>query len=161
MPLREISINVPRDGSPQQQSLRKKATVEALATSLFSPRGRGSIVDAVSALIERHAPVDILVSAATGGARAKGPFLEMDLDGEEELDLGDQAPSIASSESEVRPLMAAIRKLHANLGHPHPRRLARAIRLSGGSEAAVAAALNYRCETCNRLKATAGAGSFH
>ena len=34
MPLREISINVPRDGSPQQQSLRKKATVEALATSL-------------------------------------------------------------------------------------------------------------------------------
>ena len=51
MPLREISINVPRDGSPQQ-SLRKKATVEALATSLFSPRGRGSIVDAVSALIE-------------------------------------------------------------------------------------------------------------
>ena len=32
-------------------------------------------------LFERHAPYDFLVNAATGGERATGPFLEMDLDG--------------------------------------------------------------------------------
>jgi len=37
--------------------------------------------DAVAALLKECAPYDILVSAATGGARAVGPFLEMDLDG--------------------------------------------------------------------------------
>ncbi len=37
--------------------------------------------DALSALFAASAPFDILVSAATGGTRAAGPFLEMDLDG--------------------------------------------------------------------------------
>lgn len=37
--------------------------------------------DALSELFARHAPFDILVCAATGGTRASGPFLEMDLDG--------------------------------------------------------------------------------
>lgn len=36
---------------------------------------------AVAALCAEHAPYDILVSAATGGERAAGPFLSMDMDG--------------------------------------------------------------------------------
>ena len=36
---------------------------------------------AMSALFESLAPFDILVSSATGGDRALGPFLAMDLDG--------------------------------------------------------------------------------
>lgn len=36
--------------------------------------------DALAALFERHAPYDFLVCAATGGPRARGPFLDMDLD---------------------------------------------------------------------------------
>ena len=36
---------------------------------------------AVAALCTEHAPYDILVSAATGGERASGPFLSMDMDG--------------------------------------------------------------------------------
>jgi NAD(P)-dependent dehydrogenase (short-subunit alcohol dehydrogenase family) len=36
---------------------------------------------ALSALFKRLAPFDILVSAATGGTRARGTFLEMDMDG--------------------------------------------------------------------------------
>ena len=36
--------------------------------------------DALSALFIRHAPFDVLVNAATGGSRALGPFLEMELD---------------------------------------------------------------------------------
>lgn len=37
--------------------------------------------EAVQELLGRLAPFDILISAATGGARAVGPFLEMDMDG--------------------------------------------------------------------------------
>ena len=37
--------------------------------------------DAVETLLKQHAPFEILVSAATGGSRAIGPFLEMDMDG--------------------------------------------------------------------------------
>jgi len=37
--------------------------------------------ESLSALFARHAPFDFLISTATGGARATGPFLEMDLDG--------------------------------------------------------------------------------
>ena len=36
---------------------------------------------AMEALFEKLAPFDILISAATGGDRAIGPFLEMDMDG--------------------------------------------------------------------------------
>jgi len=37
--------------------------------------------EALSLLFQEHAPFDILVSAATGGTRTLGPFLEMDMDG--------------------------------------------------------------------------------
>jgi NAD(P)-dependent dehydrogenase (short-subunit alcohol dehydrogenase family) len=37
--------------------------------------------DAMAAAFARLAPFDILVNAATGGERATGPFLKMDLDG--------------------------------------------------------------------------------
>ncbi len=37
--------------------------------------------DSLAALLQDCAPFDILVSAATGGSRAAGPFLEMDMDG--------------------------------------------------------------------------------
>jgi len=37
--------------------------------------------EALARLFEECAPFDILVSAATGGSRAMGPFLEMDIDG--------------------------------------------------------------------------------
>lgn len=37
--------------------------------------------DAMAALLAELAPYDILINAATGGERATGPFLQMDLDG--------------------------------------------------------------------------------
>ena len=37
--------------------------------------------DAVAALLAECAPYDILISAATGGSRAAGPFLDMDMQG--------------------------------------------------------------------------------
>ena len=46
-------------------------------------------------------------------------------------------PEAAQDESTLR---AAIAKLHTNLGHPSNEALARAIRLTGGSDAAIALA---------------------
>lgn len=37
--------------------------------------------DHIQTVLEECAPYDILISAATGGARAVGPFLDMDMDG--------------------------------------------------------------------------------
>ena len=37
--------------------------------------------DAMAAVFSEYAPIDVLVNAATGGERATGPFMEMDLDG--------------------------------------------------------------------------------
>lgn len=37
--------------------------------------------EALQALFEKLAPFDILISAATGGDRAVGPFMQMDMDG--------------------------------------------------------------------------------
>ena len=39
------------------------------------------IEEEVKNIFEKHAPFEILVSAATGGSRAAGPFLEMDMTG--------------------------------------------------------------------------------
>ena len=70
-----------------------------------------------------------------------------------EVLVGDaDAASSATRDTNVRALMSSIRKLHVALGHPDPRRLARSIQLSGGTAEAVAAALSYRCETCQRMK---------
>ena len=49
-------------------------------------------------------------------------------------------------------LLLAVKTLHSNLGHPGPRALARAIRLSGGSDEAVSATLSYKCPSCARLR---------
>lgn len=58
----------------------------ATATQTLGPRAAVREVDvldrdALTALFVEYAPIDILVCCATGGPRATGPFLEMDLDG--------------------------------------------------------------------------------
>lgn len=63
---------------------RSAENIERAATAL--PDARFEAVDvldrsALGALFAEVAPFDVLVSAATGGERATGPFLEMDLDG--------------------------------------------------------------------------------
>ena len=49
---------------------------------------------------------------------------------------------------EERRLIASLRQMHTNLGHPSNHALARAIRVTGGSAAAVRAALQLRCDVC-------------
>ena len=45
-------------------------------------------------------------------------------------------------------MIASLRQMHTNLGHPSNHALARAIRVTGGSAAAVRAALQLRCDVC-------------
>jgi NAD(P)-dependent dehydrogenase (short-subunit alcohol dehydrogenase family) len=72
--------------------LLTKAGAEVITVSRRGPQGdankdmHNEIADvqdrvALQAIFERHAGFDYLVNTATGGSRAIGPFLEMDLDG--------------------------------------------------------------------------------
>ena len=49
---------------------------------------------------------------------------------------------------EERRLIASLRQMHTKLGHPSNHALARATRVTGGSAAAVRAALQLRCDVC-------------
>ena len=92
-----------------------------------------------------------LVSATLCGAQSK-------LDTDKSASLVAQAciedgeDEIAEPEADQTRRFQAVRKMHINLGHPDPRSLARAIRVAGGSDAAVRAALDFRCETCEQFK---------
>ena len=61
--------------------------------------------------------------------------------------MADPAPSGTTPE-----LLNHIKTLHSNLGHSSSRALARAIKMSGGSDQAVQAAVLYRFPVCTRLK---------
>ena len=50
---------------------------------------------------------------------------------------------------EERRLIASLRQMHPNLGHPSNHTLARATRVTGGSAVAVLAALQLRCDVCD------------
>ena len=58
----------------------------------------------------------------------------------------------APADADEITLKQAIAKLHTNLGHPSNTSLARAIRLTGGSDLAVSLALAHRCPVCYRLQ---------
>lgn len=60
--------------NPERARAQLPAAVELMACDV---RDRG----ALAALFAACAPFDVLVCAATGGERALGPFLQMDLDG--------------------------------------------------------------------------------
>ena len=53
--------------------------------------------------------------------------------------------------TEGEAIKKAVKTLHTNAGHPSNQHLARAIRLAGGSDAAIHWALNYKCAVCLRL----------
>ncbi len=54
----------------------KAGDIEGVTLAGCDVRDRQALTD----LFAAHAPFDILISAATGGERASGPFLKMDLD---------------------------------------------------------------------------------
>ncbi len=56
---------------------RRECTLDGIETVQIDVQDRAGL----EALFEKHQGFDYLVNAATGGSRAIGPFLEMDLDG--------------------------------------------------------------------------------
>ena len=60
-------------------------------------------------------------------------------------------PVDQAQQSEDTNLRKIVSQLHVNLGHPSNDALARAIRLSGGSDDAIQAAFKVRCTLCERL----------
>ena len=60
-------------------------------------------------------------------------------------------PTDQAQQGEDANLRKIVAQLHVNFGHPSNDALARAIRLSGGSDDAIQAAPNVRCTVCERL----------
>ena len=60
-------------------------------------------------------------------------------------------PTDHAQQGEDANLRKIVAQLHVNLGHPSNDALARAIRLSGGSDDAIQAAFKVRCTVCERL----------
>ena len=60
-------------------------------------------------------------------------------------------PVDQTKEGEDANLRKIVAQLHVNLGHQSNGALAKAIRLSGGSDDAIQAALKVRCTVCERL----------
>ena len=60
-------------------------------------------------------------------------------------------PTDQAQRDEDANLRKIVAQLHVNLGHPSNDALARAIRLSGGPDDAIQAALKVRCTVCERL----------
>ena len=83
------------------------------------------------------------VSAPTAAAATR---VRVDPSGDVVMTPIDQAQQ--DEDAKLRKIVA---QLHVNLGHPSNDALARAIRLSGGSDDAIQAALKVRCTVCERL----------
>ena len=60
-------------------------------------------------------------------------------------------PTDQAQQDEDANLRKIVAQLHVKLGHQRNDALARAIRLSGGSDDAIQAALKVRCTVCERL----------
>jgi NAD(P)-dependent dehydrogenase (short-subunit alcohol dehydrogenase family) len=70
----EGAIVIAASRQPQRAQTQVRAGVELQACDVQDRQALG-------ALFAANAPFDILVNAATGGVRAMGPFLQMDLEG--------------------------------------------------------------------------------
>ena len=64
--------------------------------------------------------------------------------------MAEGAEGITLPDHVPRNVAKALKRLHQNLGHPSNPDLARHIRLAGGQEQAVKAALQIKCQTCSR-----------
>ena len=70
-----------RDAGATVIATSRRATIEGDSTGISLESCDILDRDGLATLFKKHAPFDFMVCAATGGARARGPFLEMDLDG--------------------------------------------------------------------------------
>ena len=93
--------------------------------------------------------VGVVKSFIEGGPCPAGPTLEA-----LPAHVGRQEAEQEPAESTLA-LRRAVEKLRTDFGHLGSRNLARAVRLSGGSDAATNAALHYRCPVCERVPAPA------
>ena len=75
------SLLLARDGAEVMALSRKPDKVEDLPNGVTTRACDVRDHKAVEAILNELSPIDILVTTATGGKRAYGPFLEMDMDG--------------------------------------------------------------------------------
>ena len=96
--------------------------------------------------IVRHSPEAAELLSVSAPVAATATRVRVDPSGDVVMTPTDQAQQ--DEDANLRKIVA---QRHVNLGHPSNDALARAIRLSGGSDDAIQAALKVRCSVCERL----------
>ena len=105
---------------------------EATKTGRYTLELARTIVRAVKSHVVEAFPADV-----------EEDDVAMETTGGEEADLPVQ---------EQASLQKAVEHMHVTMGHPSNRAMARAVRLTGGSVAAIKACLEHRCSVCRRLR---------
>ena len=95
--------------------------------------------------IARPSPETAQLLSVSAPVAAAATRVRVDPSGDVVTTATDQAQE---EDANLRKIVA---QLHVNLGHPSNDALARTIRLSGGSDDAIQAALKVRCTVCERL----------
>ena len=117
-----------------------------LLNQIACDAGRRSALLLSSQRVKPHFVAESLITSTVKDALSRAPR-ETCLATRVRVRPRDQPESDLTTEEERR-LIASLRQMHTNVGHSSNHPLARAIRVTGGSAAAVRAALQLRCDVC-------------
>ena len=116
------------------------------ATKFQLDAGRRSALLLSSQRVKPHFVAESLITSTVKDALSRTPREKFPATGVRIRPRDQPEPDLTTEEA--RRLIASLRQMHTNLGHPSNHALARAIRVTGGSAAAVRAALQLRCDVC-------------
>ena len=138
----------------QREAARKAMTVRRQQTASRACRSANCLSNAVHkkvpetlvSEIGRPSPEAAELLSVNAPVAAAATRVRVDPSGDVVMTPTDQAQQ--DEDANWRKIVA---QLHVNLGHPSNDALAKAIRLSGGSDDAIQATLKVRCTVCERL----------
>ena len=110
---------------------------------------QGSVmgVRSVSQLAGRYPPQFVRAVLRTmTGARARVEACLVQCKSDQECLVASRVAALEGQQKEQ--MLASLRQLHANLGHPTNSALVRVLKHGGASELAMSLARDFRCETC-------------
>ena len=129
----------------RQISSRASRSANCVSKAVIDYLLQHKVPETLVSEIVRPSPEAAQLLSVSAPVAAAATRVRVDPSGDVVMTPTDQA------QEEDASLRKIVAQLHVNLGHPSNDALARAIRLSGGSDDAIQAALKVRCTVCERL----------
>ena len=141
------------------QRLRRRCPGPAQPEHARHQPVQGSVpgVRSVSQLAGRYPPQFVrAVLRTVTGARARVEACLVQCKSDQECLVASRVAALDGQQKEQ--MLASLRQLHANLGHPTNSALVRVLKHGGASELAMSLARDFRCETCEAQRRPSPAG---